>query len=418
MNELFFALYSLSGIIDYTLAVKHINFIDTGLLLSGVLVLIIVGNLFFYPKKRLPLNYLTEVGLLISVLLLSIVSLIYTPSKHYAIYKLLYFTKAILITFSFPFLVRHFNIKRFIQWYTILVFLLTIIYLYLVQTLPRVNDPIYKTFVSRYLEIGIANGIVFLIAIFSKEKIFKNDFLQFLVAFTALFFLILSSARGPLIFLLLVLFVAIFIKAITLAIKIRKTWLTYLLFAGILSIPVFIYLLSQPKFIELLNQLMSRSIYRFSRLLAFTEGDKSQDISTLGRIYMWKYTINEIFSKLGSILFGFGIGSFGILYKGVDIRAYPHNIFLEAWFEVGIIAMFLFILFFAIPLIKGQRNPYISRAVIFYLLLNVLKSYSFADMRVVYIFMAMFIYPYSHYTNTAIKPTSSKVQSRKNRQLK
>ena len=33
------------------------------------------------------------------------------------------------------------------------------------------------------------------------------------------------------------------------------------------------------------------------------------------------------------LIFGNGIGSYGILSQGIDARKYPHNIFLESWFE-------------------------------------------------------------------------------------
>jgi len=42
--------------------------------------------------------------------------------------------------------------------------------------------------------------------------------------------------------------------------------------------------------------------------------------------------------------FGYGFGSFGLLYTGEDVRFYPHNIILEVFVELGIIGMFMFIL--------------------------------------------------------------------------
>jgi hypothetical protein len=41
---------------------------------------------------------------------------------------------------------------------------------------------------------------------------------------------------------------------------------------------------------------------------------------------------------------GFGIGSFSILILGEDITYYPHNIFLELFFENGLIGLLLFII--------------------------------------------------------------------------
>lgn len=183
--------------------------------------------------------------------------------------------------------------------------------------------------------------------------------------------------------------------------KVNKVWLNYLFFVVFVSLPLLVYLFTDPKFIQLFNHLMSRSIDRFSKFIAFLTGNTNEDMSSMDRVYMWKFTIEKIFSKLSSVLFGYGIGSFGIMYKGIDGRAYPHNTFLESWFELGFFAMIFFVLFFAIPLIQKRKNPFIPDAVIYYLLLNIMKSYTFADMRQTYVFMALFIYPY---IKDAVKP--------------
>ncbi|MCB1218353.1 O-antigen ligase family protein [bacterium] len=58
-----------------------------------------------------------------------------------------------------------------------------------------------------------------------------------------------------------------------------------------------------------------------------------------------------------SPLWGRGIGSWPVLTGRGDIRAYPHNIFLEVFFELGIIGLVLFfcMLFYAWRLIPSRR---------------------------------------------------------------
>ncbi len=393
MNEFFYAFYLLSGHFDNLLAVNNINIgIDLGMLMSFVMSAVILLRIFFVSKFRIPVNFFHELLILLLVLLIALVSLLYTKSPDYSKYKTLFFAKEIILSFAYPFLVQNFDVKKFIKWFVFILFSFTTIYIYELQVLPYKNDPVYKRFVSRYLEVGIANGVVFLLMVFSSSKIYKNDFVQFSVAVLALVFLVLSSARGPAIFLIVVLIAALFIKGFSF--RIKKSWLIYFFFLVFISLPFIIYVfMSNPKYYSLLNSLLSRTIMRFSKFWGFITGH-GLDESTFDRILMWKFTINKIFENLSTILFGYGIGSFGVMYLGQDIRAYPHNIFLEAWFELGFVAFVLFVLFFAIPLAQGKRNPYVSSIVIFYLLLNILKSYSFADMRIVYVFMAMFIYPY------------------------
>ncbi len=393
MNEFFYAFYLLSGHFDSLLAVNGIDLgVDLGVVSSVVLLFLLIINILFHSKIKVPVNFGYEFVILLLILTLAGISLFYTKSPSYGKFKTLFFAKEIILSFAFPFFVYKFDVKRFVKWFVAILFIFTLIYIYELQILPYSNELVYKRFVARYLEIGIANGVVFLIMIFSKQNIYRTDIMQFIVAFLALVFLVLSSARGPAVFLILILTVVFTIRG--LSIKIKRTWLVYSFFVIFISLPFVVYVfMSNPKYMAVVNNLLARTIMRFSKFIGFITGS-GFDESAFDRILMWRFALDKIFERISTVLFGYGIGSFGILYLGQDIRAYPHNIFLEAWFELGFIALVLFVLFFAIPLIQGRKNPYISSAVIYYLLLNILKSYSFVDMRVVYVFMAMFIFPY------------------------
>lgn len=79
----------------------------------------------------------------------------------------------------------------------------------------------------------------------------------------------------------------------------------------------------------------SRTLARFAQLASIdglaAAGGRA-DLFATG-IYYW----------LQAPFFGHGIGSFGLLYSGQDIRYYPHNIILEIGVEAGIIGVALFV---------------------------------------------------------------------------
>ncbi len=392
MAEFFYAFYLLSGLWDGFLAVNGINLgIDLGVLSSAALLFILIYNIALWNKIKLPIHFVESFLILLLILGFAIVSLIYTPSSHYAYIKILYFFKEIVLAFSFPFLVKKFDIKRFIKLLAIITFVYTVLYLFYANIkLSYRPDNIYRSFISQYLYIGITNGLIFLLMIFSKAKIFKNDLWQFLFAILALAFLIASAARGPAIFLAIVLLLS-FLK--TFYVKIKRKWIFLIAILLLVIIPVFIHLLlTDPKFVSFLNTMLDRTIKRFSKLIAFFTG-QGQDLSAQERVSMLQFTIHGIFDNIKHFLIGHGIGSFGILYLGKDIRWYPHNIFLEIWYEIGFIPFLLMVLLFLRSLIMPRQNPFVSVLVLLYILLNILKSYSFADMRVAYMFLALYLLP-------------------------
>jgi O-antigen ligase len=69
--------------------------------------------------------------------------------------------------------------------------------------------------------------------------------------------------------------------------------------------------------------------------------------------------------------------------SGVDGRGYPHNIILEIWFELGLIGLFLFLLFAMSSFIyKISKESKTSWIIFLYIILNLLKSNSLVDIRI------------------------------------
>ena len=64
------------------------------------------------------------------------------------------------------------------------------------------------------------------------------------------------------------------------------------------------------------------------------------DFSSLERIQHYQFVFNQL---LEIPFFGYGYGSYGLMYLGSDIIFYPHNLFLEVLYEMGIFALVLII---------------------------------------------------------------------------
>ncbi len=122
-------------------------------------------------------------------------------------------------------------------------------------------------------------------------------------------------------------------------------------------------------------------IGRFNSLIGGT------DKSSLTRFDQYDFAINMINKSVTTILFGYGIGSFGLLYLGFDGRAYPHNILLEAWFELGVIGLILFCLFVFLAY-RSSKNI-LMKSILFFFILNLMKSNSFVDAWVFFLFLGI-----------------------------
>ncbi len=81
-----------------------------------------------------------------------------------------------------------------------------------------------------------------------------------------------------------------------------------------------------------------------SRIFDILE-DPAYWIAKSERPYLWAAAIKGIPERP---LFGHGIGAFAMNQKGVDARHFPHNFFLEVFYEGGLVSFVLFILFWGL----------------------------------------------------------------------
>lgn len=180
--------------------------------------------------------------------------------------------------------------------------------------------------------------------------------------------MIALGGRGPIIFILILLFVWKF-KAIA-NYKVKKHFIKRLLYISLLVLPVLFYF--GKRILEVFRA-------GFDRILSFL--DYGQDKSVISRFEYLSFTFDKIFDSSAAFFFGHGIGSFGIMYNGIDKKEFPHNIFLEAFFELGITGFILTILIFIFPLFVYKKKPIVIKLMCIFFLLHSLKSGSFDGMR-------------------------------------
>ncbi|MCO7233423.1 MULTISPECIES: O-antigen ligase [unclassified Cobetia] len=221
----------------------------------------------------------------------------------------------------------------------------------------------YLTFAS-----PIAIGLI--VSIFKVMYSKYNRFTWCLVSLYLMLSLSMSLARGALIFcvasILLVGIIQLSIllknnnKYIVKAIK--AYWLFFM--------PLLFLLFYAAFFVE-------RTSQRLLRLMNPTE-----ELAEGGRGGLWGNSLSAIYD---SPLFGYGLGSSGILAGGIEGR-YPHNWIFQLWLDGGVVAVILFSAFIITPfyyLIKHINNNAFDTtglsllAIYIFLILDFSKSYDF-----------------------------------------
>lgn len=228
---------------------------------------------------------------------------------------------------------------------------------------------IFKELRNYYLGVGLHLGILFILCYYK----FRQVWLLALIAFL----LVASSARAALLFLVLTFLTFEFVRLPKIRFK-KK-----LLYIGLIS-----FLFSSILVFSLRSKilpLLQTSIVRFRVL--FKGGGKS----TTERLDAMSFAITEAFSDFTTFAFGNGIGSFGLLYMGNDGRAYPHNIFLEILFEVGLIGLILLLSIFLVVFYSGIKGNKLLFVLFFYCFINAMKSSSFTDLWVLFSIMGLIL---------------------------
>jgi O-antigen ligase len=199
----------------------------------------------------------------------------------------------------------------------------------------------------------------------------------------ALLFMILLAAKGPLLFLIL-------LMGIKYRKKLRITNFKFWFSLGLIISSIYLFVTLTK--IRLFDTLIDR--------LSFFSGGLDADESSLARVILLKKGIELI---RDNIFFGVGIGGYAKGIGDPDGRLSPHNVFIEVWAETGVIPLTLLLILCILLFIKysyllkkyqfrlGENIIYLCLFIFFS---NMVSSY-LEDMRITYFWLGTSIAYYT-----------------------
>lgn len=327
---------------------KSIDLVKIALLFSFIDIVINVKR--FINKKI----YIFIVLILLLYFII-ILSLLYSPSKFYKFEKL-FFSFGNIVYFFYFLKIKNLNINFIYKLYIYIILPFIILSLFIQSSFPISSYflNLKNNYNFNYLIYGVHLGILSIISIYLN----KSNMIKLLV----LIVLFISGARGPF-FIIFLFYAFIFFRNFSLSNK---------LLLQLLSSFILIFILLY-KYFDFFLILSHRVIIRLTSL------SSGSDFSTLQRLKYFKFAFLKPFDNLHTFFFGYGFGSFNYILLKIDARGYPHNIFLELFFEIGLIGLlsFICILFY---LFKHFLNKSVFTFLFLFIFFNTLKSGNFSDM--------------------------------------
>ena len=380
--ELLFVIYLTSGLIKSYINVFNINLpIDFTILTTLILIFAMIAKRNFRFTSNIA-QY--QPIIIISIFfMVIIISLSYTSSKIYSISKTFLFLTNIIpiVLLSIS---RNFNVNKFLKYFIILTLLYFIFYLpILILSLnSQINlmQNLNLLAGSLYLTIGEMLGASIIIII-SNKNVFGDKKIDIIFLFLSILALIQTGARGPILAVIIVLLIygikKYFIRQ---KLNIKKSYIKIIII--FLALILILYF-KVPE----IKITIDRTIARSSLLInGLREGSGLGD-SGDSRIKMYYDSFN-IMKKLGwRVIIGSGIGSYGVEAYGIDFRAYPHNVLLEIFLELGGVGFIIFICFLIVSLATGKGKYGTMGYILLYMLINVMKSSSLVDIRTIFMFI-------------------------------
>lgn len=367
-RELAYLLLLFSGYIKQYLMFFNLVSIDFTLVIGVLLMLILVYDYLLVMEEKL-LQPEAFLGILLVLMFVAIclASITYTFSDSYYLTKILNFGVCV-IAYLFPLLAKKFRTEQFIKYFLWLSLGIASTFLVVFPFSYHLTD--FEIIREAYLVIGHLCGLALLVMLtLSKTK----------KTMTAIFILtlILSGARGPLIFTVVLSLLVLFSSKETLR-QLAKPKVI-LLSSTIITASIFVIASN-----ETLSMMAERSINRTMLLFSDDVGDSAN------------VRIHHINDSLAFIeespISGYGLGSYGKVTQGIDQRSYPHNSILEVWFELGLLGLFSFLMFNAYHLLWTLKKLDVAHfAVLLYLFTNSLKSASFAELKIMFGFYAVYL---------------------------
>lgn len=367
-GEVFFALFILAGNFKSSLTFIP-DFIDLTIFFLGLSILIALKKVIIKPS--IVKSAIESIGLYCIFIVLILGSLLYTSSSVYAVDKSL---RLLLITgwayIGVFFLIKsEASLKRFLNAILFIGLIMSALAVYQFAFIQEETLSFISVLGSNYLALGSTVGISIIVIFFLyfvKEKNRIKAIFSILIIIQMIVALLISGGRMPVLSLIIVLII-------------------YFLFSFI-SRSKSIYIIKGVKKLVLLVLLIAPLIIILGKigmfdvvLIRLSELFKSidSDTSALGRLNRYMVALDMWGKKP---LIGNGIGSFSLFYNGVDMRDYPHNIFLEILSELGIVG---FVAFFLL-IINSLYNGWI-------LFKNKFKAIDSLQMTLILAFLYLFI---------------------------
>ncbi|MCP4149682.1 MAG: O-antigen ligase family protein [bacterium] len=379
MVEIIYSLYLLSGISKPFLKFFFGNYwgeqFNITLALAILLVLLSFSDWFknAFFKNRFYVTHGAGRSIITIILfyLWMIFSLAYTISPAYSYMKTFLFL-TIMVAFIFPLTRKTFDGKRFMRSFVLMGSLFILTYLTMLPKSYAEFAEKMEMFSGKYLDLAFLAALNLLI-IMLLELDWKRLVKVVLIG-ANISAILIAGARGPMLFLILVLLMRLFLNP-----KIILRQFAHFDLKKILALTLSMVILAVGLIyaIDRYADNMERSI---ERLKLVTDVESS---SLSVRVTQLAFSAGVIFDNPGNSMIGKGIGSFGILYEGSDERLYPHNIIVETWFELGIIGVILLLSFFLFYLKRIKWNTGYFY-IFLYLLFNSLKSSSLVDLRIMF----------------------------------
>jgi len=390
LYSVLFAFYLLSGLIKIVLNFYSLEIFDITLLSALSLI-----SLNFLYLKSVQKRSLYAITLLILLTIYIVFSNIYTISGGYSYQKTFLFLTN-LIAFISPVLNKRFNFKFFI-WAFIFINLIIMIWYAPIILQFQKGGQFYQNHletVAMYLSLSFTLGICIFLVLSNYINI-KNIY-RYLLVVIFLILISICGGRGSLIFSLFTLALYISLKLYQsppeIGIKINNITFTIILIAFI-SVSVILIL-----DYETAMNVFTRSAKRLSVLIEVLLGNAENETSVNTRLHHFSNAGEFIFQSFPKFIFGHGIGSYGLLDIGQDVRHYPHNILLEIFVELGLIGITIFSTFHLIIFWKNLNLINGLTWLLFvYIFLNHMKSFSLVDMRLYFGFLSLYLISHKDY---------------------
>lgn len=231
--------------------------------------------------------------------------------------------------------------------------------------------------VPTYLIVSITLSTCFILSFG-----FKNNLFLIIYRILILFLMFELGGRGPILSLGLVMLIYCFFR-FDISLKGKIKFKNLIFFSSIFIALIFF---SQEIFTAISNEI------DFERFFSFDT--YKDDESILVRTNYLKRGYESI---LKYPFFGLGIGSSGLILENSDIIQYPHNLFVEAFMELGFIGAFsyllMYIIFFFsnISTIKNSKNLLLLFLIVLIFFMEDNKSNSFDSWRASIIWIIMFM---------------------------